>query len=498
MGVSKIEKSVDQMDPSEICLYIDRMTPKGGLFADVKRVINSESNSSWRVSPEPWGLPEEMVQQLEALGKHLFRFYRAVNLLYSQSIRKIQPAWVSGYLDQGKSEEVISFGRMNRFKRDLPRVIRPDLIPTRNGLVATELDSIPGGIGFTASLCERYGKLGYELVGGASGMVSGFMEMVRSVSGSKNPVLVVLISEESSAWKLEMSWLGELMNRSGLETYVVTPEEIFFKEKGIFVKGKGGKRRVDVLYRFFELFDLRNIPKMDLVLYAVRKGLVKLTPPLKGFLEEKMTMGLFHHPMLKQFWLRELGEESFEFLGLIFPKTWILDPRPLPPHSVISGLEIEGEAVSEWTVLGSLGQRSRKFVVKPSGYSELAWGSRGVSVGHDLSEKDWQSAIELALEAFPFTPHILQEFHTGAGFKVVYFDFETHKMKQFRGRIRLQPYYFVVGNEITLSGVQATICPDDKKVLHGMVDAVVVPCGIREKNGELRRVVKRKDGGGKK
>ena len=481
MGVCEMEKSVEEMDPRERCLYIDRLTPKGGLYTDVQRAVHPESNSTWRVSPEPWGLPPEVVRRFEALGRHLYRFYRAANLLYSQSVRGVQPAWVAAYLDRGKSEEVISYGRMNRFKGHLPRVIRPDVIPTRDGMVATELDSVPGGIGFTASLGQRYGKLGYEIVGGADGMVSGFMEMVRSVAGRDDPVLGVLISEESSGWRPEMRFLCEVANRAGLETTVVDPDGIFFQEEGLFVEGEQGRRRIDVLYRFFELFDLRNIPKIDLVLYAVRKGLVKVTPPLKGYLEEKMMMGLFHHPRLRRFWLHELGEASVAFLGSIFPKTWILDPRPLPPHGVIPGLEIEGEAVSDWRALGHLGQRQRQFVIKPSGFSELAWGSRGVSVGHDLSEEDWRSVIDSALEAFPATPHILQEFHTGAGFRVDYYDFETDRMERFRGRMRLQPYYFVVEDEPVLSGVQATICPEDKKVLHGMVDAVVVPCMVKER-----------------
>ena len=45
--------------------------------------------------------------------------------------------------------------------------------------------------------------------------------------------------------------------------------------------------------------------------------------------------------------------------------------------------------------------------------------------------------------------------------------------------MRLQPYYFVINDEPVLSGLQATVCPADKKVLHGMVDAVVVPGAIK-------------------
>lgn len=483
MSVCVQEKPIAKMDPRERSLHIDRMTPKGGLYTDVQRAVHPKSNSSWRISPEPWWLPLEVVRSFEALGGHLTRFYRAANLLYSQSTRGIQPRWVAAYLDQGKPDDVVAYGRMNRFKRHLPHVIRPDVIPTRNGLIATELDSVPGGIGFTASLGARYSGLGDEIVGGPDGMVTGFVQMVQSVAGSENPVLGVVISQEASAFRPEMAWLGEALNGAGLETYVVGPEEVLFTEAGLFVEGEQGRRQIDVLYRFFELFDLKNIPKIDLILYAIRKGLVKATPPLKGYLEEKMLMGLFHHPLLQGFWHRELGEETLDCLMGTFPKTWILDPRPLPPHAVIPGLEIDGEVFSDWRSLRRLGQKQRHLVIKPSGFSEQAWGSRGVSVGHDMSEVGWQGVIESSLDAFYTTPHILQEYHTGAGFSVDYYNFETDRIERFRGRMRLQPYYFVVGEVPVLSGIQATICPEDKKVLHGMVDAVVVPCGITEEHG---------------
>ena len=250
---------------------------------------------------------------------------------------------------------------------------------------------------------------------------------------------------------------------------------------GLFAEGERGRRKIDVLYRFFELFDLRNIPKIDLILYAIRKNLVKVTPPPKGYLEEKMLMGLFHHPALRPFWQRELGKETFEFLMGTFPRTWILDPRPLPPYGVIPGLEAGGQPVSDWRALCELGQKQRQYVVKPSGFSELAWGSRGVSVGHDMGQDEWQGVIESALEAFPTTPYILQEFHSGSRFSADYYDFERDRMERMSGRVRLCPYYFVADDETILAGIQATICPPDKKVLHGMVDAVVVPCGIRRK-----------------
>ena len=49
-----------------------------------------------------------------------------------------------------------------------------------------------------------------------------------------------------------------------------------------------------------------------------------------------------------------------------------------------------------------------------------------------------------------------------------------------KGRARLCPYYFVSGDGDSarpqLGGVLATICPADKKIIHGMTEAIFAPC----------------------
>jgi hypothetical protein len=51
-----------------------------------------------------------------------------------------------------------------------------------------------------------------------------------------------------------------------------------------------------------------------------------------------------------------------------------------------------------------------------------------------------------------------------------------------KGRVRLCPYYFVSGEgdaaRPQLGGVLATIVPADKKIVHGMADAILAPCSI--------------------
>jgi len=50
--------------------------------------------------------------------------------------------------------------------------------------------------------------------------------------------------------------------------------------------------------------------------------------------------------------------------------------------------------------------------------------------------------------------------------------------------VRLSPYYFVQDEKAELGGVLATICPADKKVIHGMKDAVMAPCAVAQGNSE--------------
>jgi hypothetical protein len=206
---------------------------------------------------------------------------------------------------------------------------------------------------------------------------------------------------------------------------------------------------------------------------------VALTPPIKPYLEEKMAFALFHHPVLRPFWIQKVGEGVLNLLEGVIPKTWILDPRDVPPHAMIPGLKIGDRWITDWKDLGRLSQKERRFVIKPSGFSPYAWGSRGVTVGHDVSEQDWQRVIEEALGAFHQTPSVVQEFHKGRQVRAIYYDRSNLSIRELTGRVRLTPYYFVVHGKAELAGILATVCPLDKKLLHGMVDAVMVPCGIR-------------------
>jgi hypothetical protein len=183
-----------------------------------------------------------------------------------------------------------------------------------------------------------------------------------------------------------------------------------------------------------------------------------------------MWFALFWLQPLREFWRRELGDKYFSRLQEVIPYTWLLDPTPLPQHAVIPRLEIH-----DWREAGKLSQKERELLLKVSGFSPLGWGSRGVSVGQDLPGAEWQRLIEEALATFETAPKIMQRFHRARLVEHRYAESDSSEIKTMRGRVRLCPYYFVDANKVSLRGALATIVPADKKLLHGMRDAIMVP-----------------------
>ena len=437
--------------------------PKEGLFAE----------KEWLLSPDAFPIDKKFLADLEQLGHRLFVFQRACNQLYQLSVKGKQPAWIARYLDAGKPKELIGFSRRKEIRDDLPRVIRPDLILTEKGYIVAEIDSVPGGIGLTGWLNQTYSTFSDAIIGGANGMLDG----LRSVLPNGGDIV---ISQESATYRPEMEWIAARLNQSHAVAGVadsgslrnltsagatdpgyswrVVPAENYEPQDGRTV------------YRFFELFDLPNIPAVENTLRANAEGRISITPPIKPYLEEKMWFALFWMHPLREFWRRELGEKYFVKLQEAIPYSWLLDPTPLPQHAVIPRLEIH-----DWREAAKFSQKDRELLLKVSGFSPLGWGSRGIALGSDLPHAEWERRIEHALATFESNPTILQKFHKGALFEHRYWDPDSGELKTMKGRVRLCPYYFVEDDRVKLRGALGTIAPADKKFLHGMSEAILVP-----------------------
>lgn len=433
--------------PVETARRIHAALPSGGLFA----------GQGWRIATAPFPLSAEVVREFESLGRVLLQFYRATNLLYRRSAEGRAPVWVAELLDQGKPPELIALQRDAALRNELPRVIRPDVLVTDDGLAISELDSVPGGIGLTAWLNQAYAGLGFDVIGGARGMLDSFAGIFGDA-----PRVHIVVSEESATYRPEMDWLaGQL----GPERFTIHDSQF-----NGFTDGSAA-------YRFFELFDVANVPAAGPLFAAAREKRLRLTPPPRPVFEEKLLLALLWNRNLHELWRRELGESFLNRLKKLVPRSWVLDPAPLPPHAAYPGLEL-----TEWSQLKSLSQRDRDLILKVSGFSDQAWGARGVYLGSDLSQADWAAAVDAALAAWPRSPWLLQRYHKPALVRSEWADPDTGAVHPLPGRVRLCPYYFVHGDADAsrphLGGVLATVTPADKKIVHGMADAVLAPCAV--------------------
>jgi hypothetical protein len=436
--------------PGDRVRAVRERLPEGGLF----------TGHDWRTALEPFPLDAATARELEVMGRVILRFYRAANLLYRLSVQGRQPPWIARWLELGKPAHIIGLQRSASLKHQIPRVLRPDLLLTDHGLQVTELDSVPGGIGLTAWLNQTYAELGLEVVGGAEGMLRGFA----GIFGGASAVHVV-VSEESATYRPEMDWLVGRLNALGYRFQL--------RDASPFEPAVG-----EAVYRFFELFDLANVPAAEVMFEKALAGEILVTPPPKSFLEEKLLLALLWNRRLQEFWRQELGGAFFDRLRGWVPRTWLVDPAPLPPHAAIPELDL-----AAWDELKLLSQRERNLILKISGYSPEAWGARGVYLGSDLSAAEWSAAVDRALRDFEHSPFILQRYVKPRREPVRWVELASGEPRELAGRTRLCPYYFVAGDgddlRPVLGGVLATVCPADKKIVHGMSEAIMAPCGVR-------------------
>jgi hypothetical protein len=453
-------------------------------------------DKTWQLSPEAWPVTPDQAAQLEAIGTACLEFHQAIETLYLRSVagknllrnKPLLAPWVADYLDRGKPAQLVAHAREAGNRGMFPTVLRPDLLLTDEGFVMTELDSVPGGIGLTAFLNRLYaaGEApgSPALIGAGDAMIRNFHAALAALRpGVRNPLIALVVSDEAATYRPEMQWLAQQLQVQGQRVFCMKPEDLFPLGSGLFFAVEGNPEKIDIIYRFFELFDLANIRTANYIFESWSAGEVAIAPPMRPFQEEKLTFALFHHHLLQDFWAETLGSRTVKLLRALIPPTWIIDPSPLPPGAVLDGPRVGGRALSDWRDLAGASQKERDFIIKISGYHETAWGARSVVLGSDSSREEWQQGIERAVELAPTNLHILQTYKKPR--RLEHRVYATPPKPGLpaetlakAGRLRLCPYYFVSGGQARLSGALATFCPPDKKIIHGMQDAALLPTRV--------------------
>jgi hypothetical protein len=470
-------------------------------YSSLKNALGAQSlfeDKTWQLSPQAWPLTEDQVAELKSIGTACLEFHQALETLYLRSIagknllrnKPLLAPWVADYLDRGKPPSLVAHARDARNRGVFPAVLRPDLLLTEEGFALTELDSVPGGIGLTAFLNRLYEREnGERIVGARDAMIANFHQALAALRPeARNPSIALLVSEEAATYRPEMRWLAEQLQRAGKRVFCLKPQDIFPLGGELFFDVEGTPEKIDIIYRFFELFDWENIAALPHILEAWAAGHVAVTPPMRPFQEEKLSLALFHHHLLAEFWSENISRRSLEQLRRLIPQSWIMDPAPLPPGAVLDGPRVGGRALNDWRDLMGASQKERDLIIKISGFHETAWGARSVVLGSDCSREEWQQGIEQALQLAPTNLHVLQEYrkpkrvqhplYVLPGAESGSSSSPEPEAVPKGGRLRLCPYYFVVEGDVRLSGALATFCPPDKKIIHGMQDAALLPSEV--------------------
>ena len=442
-------------------------------------------DKTWQLSPDAWALTPDQLTELEAIGTACLEYHQALETLYLRSAagknllrnKPLLAPWVADYLDRGKPPLLVAHARDPKNRGVFPTVLRPDLLLTDEGFVMTELDSVPGGIGLTAFLNRLYSANG-DIIGAGDVMIRRFYESIAALRPDmRNPLIAIVVSDEAATYRPEMHWLAEQLQLQGKRVFLLEPDEVFPLGSTLCFDVEGNPEKIDIIYRFFELFDLPNIATGHYFFEAWEAGEVAIVPPMRPYQEEKLGLALFHHHLLQDYWAEALGGRTLKLLRKLIPASWVIDATPLPPGAVLDGPKVGGRALTDWRQLAGASQKERDLIIKISGYHESAWGARSVVLGSDCSREEWQGGIEVAVEDAPSNPHILQEYKKPRRAKHRVYDRER-QVREVDGRLRLCPYYFVIGGKATLSGALATFCPPDKKIIHGMQDAALLPSRV--------------------
>lgn len=166
----------------------------------------------------------------------------------------------------------------------------------------------------------------------------------------------------------EFDVLKERFQKAGIETVVVDPRELEFRDGKL--RDYDGKP-LDLVYRRVLVEDiLAHGSDARALLDAYRAGAVCLVNPFRCKpLTVKSLMAVFHQPELEEL----LSKSEVRFLRTLVPWTAMVEDGPL-----LDRIEIE----------------QKDLVLKPAD----SWGGQGIYLGWELTKSQWRQAIEEALK----------------------------------------------------------------------------------------------------
>jgi hypothetical protein len=314
-------------------------------------------------------------------------------------------------------------------------------------------------------------------------MVRNFYDSLAALRPeAANPLIALVVSDEAATYRPEMEWLALQLQLHGQARFACGPRS-FPLGSGLFFDVEGNPEKIDIIYRFFELFDLANIRTAPFFFEAWKAGEVAIAPPMRHFRRRNSrsrcstTTGCRISGPKRSAAARSnsCGSSSRR------PGSSTRAPaarrgarRPARRRPAVARLARARRRFAEGTRPDHQDQRLPRDGVG---------GAQRRARQRLLARRVAVQGLDRALELAPTNLHVLQAYKKPKRVQhPVYRRPETGRRARRRhgggGAPAPVSVLFCRRGRARLSGALATFCPPDKKIIHGMQDAALLPCRV--------------------
>jgi len=202
-------------------------------------------------------------------------------------------------------------------------------------------------------------------------------------------------------------------------------------------------------------------------LYDTPSAQEQVIPSPTPQFEEKAILAFLWDSRFEEHYRGALGNAGFDFLRSVIPPTWVVGEEE---HFALG---LPGN-LSGSIDLASLPRSKRRFVLKPSGFSQDSSWSEGVSFLHEKSRDDVAHLLGRASFNSTQQLYVVQEFNEGVKCAMSYDN--TEGAVSIQARVRLTPYFSTTLGE--LLGIKATGC-EGTQLIHASTASVNTAVSIK-------------------
>lgn len=263
---------------------------------------------------------------------------------------------------------------------------RLDSFLTEESYQFVELNAeCPAGIGFADLASEIFmelpamrqvmGAFEIEPLMSRDRMLASLLDAYREFGGRNKPVIAI-VDWKDVPTRMEFEIFQDYFRRQGYECLIVDPRELEFRGGMLYA----GEARIDLVYRRLLTNEfLARISETRALLDACRAGAVCVVNSFRSkVIHKKMLFGI-------------LTDERFS--RLFTPEELDVIRRHIPwTRRVRQGKTVRDNAVIDLVPFIRVGRE--ELVLKPND----EYGGKGIFIGSECSDSEWDSAIETALQ----------------------------------------------------------------------------------------------------